>query len=133
LPPVDAVVISHDHYDHLDEPTIRAMKGWKTAFVVPLGVGAHLEGWGIPRERIVELDWWGRVRVRGLTLVATPARHRAGRAMLGDSRPLWAGWAIVGERHRVFFSGDSGLFRAMRDIGDRLGPFDLTMLDAGQY
>ncbi len=133
LPPVDVVVISHDHYDHLDYPTLEAMKDWDTTFVVPLGVGAHLAGWGVPESRIVELDWWERTRVRQLEVVATPARHASGRGVLDMDRTLWAGFAFLGPQHRAYYSGDTGLFPAMRDIGERLGPFDLTMIEVGQY
>jgi L-ascorbate metabolism protein UlaG (beta-lactamase superfamily) len=135
LPPIDAVVVSHDHYDHLDMRTIVAMKDWPTTtFVVPLGIGAHLAYWGVPESRIVELDWWDRTRVGPLEIVCTPARHAAGRNMLFDrDAKLWASYAFIGARHRVFFSGDTGLQPAMRDIGARLGPFDMTMIEVGQY
>ncbi|RYZ40570.1 MAG: MBL fold metallo-hydrolase, partial [Myxococcaceae bacterium] len=132
LPPIDAVVISHDHYDHLDFATIRAMKDWNTTFVVPLGIGAHLEYWGVPAARIVELDWWERTRVKGLDIVCTPARHASGR-FLQQNKTLWAGWALVGDKHRVYYSGDTGLFPAMEEIGAKLGPFDMTMIETGQY
>lgn len=133
LPPVDAVIISHDHYDHLDNATITAMKDWDTRFIVPLGVGADLARWGVPEARIVEVDWWDHIALGDLTVVATPARHASGRMLVDNDDKLWAGYAFVGPRHRVYFSGDTGLFPAMRDIGNRLGPFDLTMIDAGQY
>ncbi len=134
LPRIDAVVISHDHYDHLDYPTVRAMKDWSTIFVVPLGVGAHLEYWGIPAERIVELDWWERTQIHGVEFVATPARHISGRTFgIGDSGTLWSGWAFLGRLRRVYYSGDTGLFRGLREIGERLGPFDLTLIEAGEY
>jgi L-ascorbate metabolism protein UlaG (beta-lactamase superfamily) len=133
LPPIDAVVISHDHYDHLDHPTIVAMKDWDTTFVVPLGVGAHLAYWGVPEERITELDWWDRTLVDGLEIVCTPARHASGRTLIDNDTTLWAGYAFLGPQHRVFFSGDTGLFPALADIGKQLGPFDLTMIEAGAY
>ena len=133
LPAIDVVVISHDHFDHLDMATMRAMRGWKTRFVVPLGVGAHLEYWGIPPSQIVELDWWGQVQVGALSVVCTPARHASGRMLIDDDAKLWAGWALLGPHHRVYYSGDTGLFPAMREIGARLGPFDLTMIEVGQY
>lgn len=133
LPPIDAVVLSHDHYDHLDYPTIVAMKDWDTTFVVPLGVGAHLAYWGVPEHRITELDWWDRTLVDGLEIVCTPARHASGRTLIDKDRTLWAGYAFVGPQHRAYFSGDTGLFPALSEIGAQLGPFDLTMIEAGAY
>jgi L-ascorbate metabolism protein UlaG (beta-lactamase superfamily) len=134
LPPLDAVVISHDHYDHLDYATIAALATRDTRFVVPLGVGAHLEGWGVPVARIDELDWWESVRVRGLEIVCAPARHASGRMLhVDDGLTLWASYALIGDRHRAYFSGDTGLFPGMREIGERLGPFDVTMIETGQY
>ncbi|MDH0864454.1 MBL fold metallo-hydrolase [Mitsuaria sp. GD03876] len=131
--PVDAVLISHDHYDHLDQGAIAGMAGWSTRFIVPLGVGAHLERWGVPATRIVELDWWQETALRGVRLVATPARHRSGRGLGGGNRTLWAGWAVVGPAHRAWYSGDTGFHDGLAEIGRRLGPFDLTMIEAGQY
>lgn len=133
LPPVDAVVISHDHYDHLDLPSVRTLLHTQTApFVVPIGIGAHLRTWGVPESRIVELDWDERTTVGELTLTCTEARHFSGRFLARDTT-LWASWAITGPRHRVFFGGDSGYTPAFAGIGARLGPFDLTMLPVGAY
>jgi L-ascorbate metabolism protein UlaG (beta-lactamase superfamily) len=133
LPPVDAVVISHDHYDHLDVPTVRALAARGARFVVPLGVGAHLRRWGVAERDVVELDWWEADTVAGLTLTATPARHFSGRGLGDAGRTLWAGWSIAGARHRVYYSGDTALDDAMVEIGARLGPFDLTMIEVGAY
>ncbi len=134
LPPIDAVLISHDHYDHLDHPTMVAMRELDTVFVCPLGVGAHLEYWGIPAERIVELDWWERHELgEGVELVMTPSRHASGRQVFDQNRTLWAGYALLGPNHRVYFSGDTGLFPALETIGENLGPFDLTMIEVGAY
>lgn len=136
LPEIDAVVISHDHYDHLDMKTIRAMQNWRTVFVVPLGMGAHLAYWGIPESRIIELDWWQEKTFSekgGFKIVLTPARHASGRWLVDNNSKLWAGFALVGNKHRVYYSGDTGLFPAMKQIGEKLGPFDLTMIEVGQY
>ncbi|HEY0126540.1 MAG TPA: MBL fold metallo-hydrolase, partial [Blastococcus sp.] len=133
LPPVDAIVISHDHYDHLDLPTVRALLVTQTApFVVPLGIGEHLRKWHVPEERIVELDWDETHRVGELALTCTEARHFSGRYFHRDTT-LWASWSIAGPRHRVFFGGDTGYTPAFAEIGARLGPFDLTLLPIGAY
>ncbi|MBI2795844.1 MAG: MBL fold metallo-hydrolase [Gemmatimonadetes bacterium] len=133
LPRIDAVVISHDHFDHLDRRTIEAMRAWTAVFVVPLGIGAHLAYWGIPENRIVELDWWEAAQVGELTIVATPARHASGRMLVDYGATLWAGFALLGRSHRVYYSGDTGPFPALNDIGRRYGPFDVTMVESGQY
>ncbi len=133
LPPIDAVVISHDHYDHLDYPTIRQLATSQVPFFVPLGIGAHLEHWGIDSSRIVELDWWDRRQVGGVTLVATPARHFSGRSLVDRDHTLWAGWAMLGPKHRAFYSGDTAMFPGFKEIGERLGPFDVTMIESGAY
>jgi L-ascorbate metabolism protein UlaG (beta-lactamase superfamily) len=133
LPPIDAVLISHDHYDHLDYDTIVALKDSKAVFVVPLGVGADLELWGIPADRIRELDWWEHAHVATLDIVSTPARHATGRMIFDRDTKLWTGYALLGGRNRVYYSGDSGFFPALGEIGDRFGPFDLAMIEIGQY
>jgi L-ascorbate metabolism protein UlaG (beta-lactamase superfamily) len=133
LGPIDAVLLSHDHYDHLDRATITAMKDWNTTFLAPLGVGAHLAYWGVPESRIVDVDWWQRVKVGDLEIVCTPARHVSGRSAWDKDATLWAGYALLGAKHRAYYSGDTGLFPAMREIGEKLGPFDVTMIEVGQY
>ncbi|RGD56373.1 MBL fold metallo-hydrolase [Kitasatospora xanthocidica] len=133
LGPVDVVVISHDHYDHLDMGTVRALIGTGAAFAVPLGVGAHLEHWGVPAERIVELDWWESAEVAGLTLTATPARHYCSRGPRTSTLFLWASWVVAGGGRRIFHSGDTGYFPGFAEIGRRLGPFDATMMQVGAY
>ncbi|MEU5052575.1 MBL fold metallo-hydrolase [Streptomyces sp. NPDC021096] len=131
--PLDAVVISHDHYDHLDMATVRALARTGVAFVVPLGVGAHLEHWGVAAERVTELDWHESTHVAGLTLTATPARHFCGRALRNTQHTLWASWVVAGEKHRIFHSGDTGYFPGFADIGHRYGLFDATMVQIGAY
>jgi L-ascorbate metabolism protein UlaG (beta-lactamase superfamily) len=133
VPPVDAILISHDHYDHLDLPTVRALlRSQDAPFVVPLGIGVHLRTWGVPDERIVELDWNGSTTIGPLTLTCTEARHFSGRFFARDTT-LWASWVIAGPRRRVFFGGDTGYTPAFAEIGARLGPFDLTLLPIGAY
>lgn len=133
LGPVDVVVISHDHYDHLDMPTIKALADTDTLFAVPLGVGAHLEHWGVSADRLRELDWHEETKVGGLTLTATPARHFCGRGLRNTQHTLWASWVVAGAEHRIYHSGDTGYFDGFKDIGAAHGPFDATMIQIGAY
>lgn len=133
LPTIDAIVISHDHYDHLDTPTILELAKLDVKFIAPLGVGAHLEHWDVKPDNIVELDWWEETKVADVTITCTPARHASGRGLFDQNRTLWAGYVVGGPEHRVYFSGDTGLFPDMKTIGTRLGPFDLTMIEVGAY
>lgn len=134
LKPVDTVLISHDHYDHLDRETIEAMRSWtNTRFVVPLGIGETLEYWGIPSDRITELDWWQSTRIHGIQIVATPARHASGRVLSQNNQTLWSGFALLGQKHRLYYSGDSGYFPGFKQIGEELGPFDVALIESGQY
>jgi L-ascorbate metabolism protein UlaG (beta-lactamase superfamily) len=135
LPEIDAVVISHDHYDHLDHETVIALGDRVPLYAVPLGVGAHLEHWGVSPDRIAERDWWGEIEVGDLKLIATPARHASGRSLTfsDQDKTLWSGWAIQGPAHRVYYSGDTAMFPELEEIGERLGPFDATMIETGAY
>ncbi|MDT0344293.1 MBL fold metallo-hydrolase [Streptomyces litchfieldiae] len=133
LGPLDAVVISHDHYDHLDMPTIRALISSEAVFAVPLGVGAHLERWGVPAARLVELDWHESARVGGLTLTATPGQHFCGRGLRDRFQTLWASWVVTGPEHRIHHTGDTGYFPGFARIGAEHGPFDATMVQIGAY
>jgi N-acyl-phosphatidylethanolamine-hydrolysing phospholipase D len=133
LPPIHAVVISHDHYDHLDETTVRRLAAaHRPTFFVPLGIGAWLRGAGIDSP-VVELDWWERRRFRGLVLVCTPAQHSSGRTLTDQNRRLWSSWAILGRSQRLFFAGDTGYYGGFREIGERLGPFGLALIPVGGY
>jgi L-ascorbate metabolism protein UlaG (beta-lactamase superfamily) len=135
LPPLDAVIVSHDHYDHLDYPTILELARTSVPFYTSLGVGAHLEAWGVPPERITELDWWESATLpRGeLRITAAPSQHFSGRGMGDRNRTLWSSFVIESPRHKVFFSGDTGLTPEYAEIRQRLGPFDLVMLEVGAY
>jgi len=133
VPTIDAVVISHDHYDHLDYESIVALGAVTAKFFVPLGVAAHLKSWGIEPARIVELDWWQSAVHAGLEFTATPARHFSGRGLSDKNHTEWASWAIVGNAHRVFFTGDTGYFDGFAEVGARLGPFDASLVEAGAY
>lgn len=134
LPPLDAVLISHDHYDHLQTDTITALVALQDPiFVVPLGVGAHLEYWGVSPDRIRELDWWEQTQIGGLTVVSTPSRHASGRQVFDQMHTLWTSYALLGPEHRVWFSGDTGMFPDMDQVSQRYGPFDLTLVEVGAY
>jgi L-ascorbate metabolism protein UlaG (beta-lactamase superfamily) len=133
LPLLDAVVVSHDHYDHLDMAAAIALSRRGTPFFVPLGVGAHLEHWGVPPAQIVELDWDESRRIGGVTLTLTPARHFSGRRLTDRDVTLWGSWVITGPTHRVYYSGDTGDFEGFRVIGAAHGPFDLTLMSLASY
>ncbi|WP_036527260.1 MBL fold metallo-hydrolase [Nocardia sp. CNY236] len=142
LPVLDAVIISHDHYDHLDRDTVCELVARQRApLLVPIGIGAHLRRWGVPQDRIIELDWGGSVSLsdlgltssnRDLAITCTEARHFSGRGLQRNTT-LWASWSIVGPTHRVYFGGDTGYTKAFADVGAALGPFDLTLLPIGAY
>ncbi|MFI6317995.1 MBL fold metallo-hydrolase [Nonomuraea sp. NPDC050556] len=133
LPEVDAIAISHDHYDHLDRATVQTLtRTQKAPFLVPLGIGAHLERWGVPLYRIIELDWDEEAVVGGLRFTATAARHFSGRSLTRNDT-LWGSWVVAGESKRVFYAGDSGYFEGYKGIGAAHGPFDLTLMPIGAY
>jgi L-ascorbate metabolism protein UlaG (beta-lactamase superfamily) len=135
LPPLDAVLISHDHYDHLDKKTIKFFAAIKNVpFYCSLGVGKHLEGWGIEEDFITEMDWGDSIMLGSdCVITATPARHFSGRGLIGRNETLWSSFVIKGSKHNIFFGADSGWFPGFKEIGDVFGPFDLTMLEIGAY
>ncbi|WP_397328133.1 MBL fold metallo-hydrolase [Paenibacillus arenilitoris] len=133
LPVIDAALISHDHYDHLDYGSIVRLKNKVRRFIVPLGVGPHLERWGVDPAAIEEHDWWDEFEYEGLKLACAPARHFSGRSLNDRDATLWCSWVIEGREAKVFFSGDSGYGPHFKDIGDKYGPFDLTLMECGQY
>ncbi|HET9037455.1 MAG TPA: MBL fold metallo-hydrolase [Myxococcaceae bacterium] len=132
LPHIDVVTVSHDHFDHLDMETVKGLARGGTHFFVGLGVGAHLERWGIPAAQVHEMDWWETTEHAGLKIHCTPARHYSGRKSMGNPT-LWASWVIEGPEHRVFHSGDSGYGPHFAEIGRRLGPLDLSLIKIGDY
>jgi L-ascorbate metabolism protein UlaG (beta-lactamase superfamily) len=133
LPRIDAILISHDHYDHLEMESMRHFAVRDVPILVPLGVGAHLEEWGVRKERIVELDWWQEHAMGGLRLVCTPSQHFSGRGLMDRQRTLWASWTLIGPNRRVHYSGDGGYGDHFKAIGEAFGPFDLTMMENGAY
>lgn len=134
LPKIDLIVISHDHYDHLDSRTVAFFRNKKTKFVVPLGVSSHLKYWSIQDERIIELDWWEQRIASGLEITCTPSQHFSGRLGTGNNRTLWASWVIKdGAKASLFYSGDTGYDTHFAEIGQRLGPFDIAFIENGQY
>jgi L-ascorbate metabolism protein UlaG (beta-lactamase superfamily) len=133
LPRIDAVVISHDHYDHLDMATVRHLAARGTVFFVPLGIGAHLERWQVPAPQIRELEWWQEGSIGGVRFVCTPTRHYSGRGLTDSRATLWSSWSVVGPQHRFFYSGDTGYSKHFAEIGARLGPFDLSFIKVGAY
>ncbi|WP_168206060.1 MBL fold metallo-hydrolase [Geobacter sp. FeAm09] len=133
LPPIKGVIISHDHYDHLDHDSIMQLAGKVEYFLTPLGVGDILVGWGVPPAKVRCLDWWQAAEIDGIRLVATPAQHFSGRGLFDKNTTQWASWVIIAADVRVFFSGDSGYFGGFKEIGGKYGPFDMTLLEAGAY
>lgn len=133
LPPIEAVILSHNHYDHLDHAAVLALQGKVGQFITPLGVGATLVDWGVPASKVRELDWWQHTTFGALRFTATPAQHFSGRGLADGDRTLWASWVIDAPGIRLFFSGDTGYFDGFREIGERLGPFDIAFLETGAY
>ena len=133
LPKIDAVLVSHDHYDHLDMATVQHLAARGTRFFVPLGIGAHLERWGVPPAQIEEMEWWQRKALGGVEFVCTPTRHYSGRGLGDRSATLWSSWSVLGPQHRFVYSGDTGYGTHFEEIGSRLGPFDVAFVKIGAY
>jgi L-ascorbate metabolism protein UlaG (beta-lactamase superfamily) len=133
LPVIDAVLISHDHYDHLDYESISLLKEKTRHFYTSLGVGNHLEEWGVEPEKITELNWWDSANFVGIKLVSAPARHFSGRGLTDRQATLWCSWVIQGKTDKIYFSGDGGYDIHFKEIGEKYGPFDLSLLECGQY
>lgn len=133
LPAIDAIIISHDHYDHLDYPSIKELKEKVGKFFVPLGVGNHLRRWEVPEEKIVEMDWWQEQPLENVEIVFTPSRHNSGRGISDQSATLWGSWIIQTDSTKIYFSGDGGYGKHFKEIGAKYGPFDLALMECGQY
>jgi L-ascorbate metabolism protein UlaG (beta-lactamase superfamily) len=133
LPPIKGVILSHDHYDHLDYNAIQQLAGKVEYFLTPKGVGDVLMTWGVAAEKVRQLDWWEETEVAGIRFAATPSQHFSGRGLFDGNRTLWASWVIMTDTARIFFSGDSGYFAGFRLIGEQYGPFDLTLMETGAY
>lgn len=132
LPKIDLVLISHDHYDHLDYGSIQQLNSKVKQFYVPLGIKAHLTEWGVDASKITEFDWWESKILNGIEFVAAPARHFSGRGFTRNNT-LWSSWVIKSENSTIYFSGDSGYGQHFKEIGDKYGPFDFAMMECGQY
>mgnify|MGYP005987049779 CR=1 FL=1 len=133
FPRIDAVLISHDHYDHLDMESIEYLSAITDQFLVPLGVAAHLKYWGVNDKQIQEFDWWQALNVSDVKFVFTPSQHTSGRGLFDHGKTLWGSWVIQHENHSLFFSGDSGYGPHFKQIGDAYGPFDIAFIESGQY
>ena len=133
VPPIEGLILSHDHYDHLDVPTIEALKSRVKRYYVPLGVGQHLRDWGIPADSIEEFDWWQERKLDGLTLTAAPAQHFSGRTLWDRNRTLWASWSLRSGQDHIFYSGDSGYFSGFKAVRERLPKIDIALMENGAY
>ncbi|MGB3260866.1 MBL fold metallo-hydrolase [Paenisporosarcina sp.] len=133
IPSIDIVLYSHDHYDHLDYESVNLLKHKVGQFIVPLGVGSRLEGWGVAPEKIKELDWWDTFDHLDIQFTSTPARHFSGRSLFDHNSTLWSSWVIKSGETNIFYSGDSGYDTHFKEIGEKYGPFDFTMMECGQY
>ncbi|PHF62526.1 hypothetical protein COI40_01385 [Bacillus wiedmannii] len=133
LQEIDAIIISHNHYDHLNYKSIMQLKDRTKHFYVPTGVAQYLIKWGVSPSKISEHNWWDEITFDNIKLVCAPARHFSGRSMTDRDCSLWCSWLILGQETKVFFSGDSGYAPHFKEIGDKYGPFDLTLMECGQY
>ncbi|OEK04533.1 MBL fold metallo-hydrolase [Roseivirga misakiensis] len=133
LPPIDMVLMTHDHYDHLDYASIKKLKSKVTQWYVALGVSRHLEAWGISSNQITEFDWWDNKEFDGIKITCTPSRHFSGRGLTDRAKSLWGGWVFTTQTHNIYWSGDSGYDEHFKEVGEKLGPFDWGFMECGQY
>jgi len=130
---IEAVIISHNHYDHLDEASIKQLKDRVHNFIVPLGIGNKLIAWGVDKNKITQLDWWENIKLDEVELIATPAQHFSGRGITDRDKTLWSSWVIRNQRHSLYFSGDTGYFPGFKEIGEKYGPFNYAFMECGAY
>ena len=133
LPEIDAVLITHDHYDHLDLDSIKKLRPKVKTWFVGLGISRYLEKWKIPAGQITEFDWWDELEFEGIQITYTPSRHFSGRGAFDRAKSLWGGWIFKTKEHAIYWSGDGGYGPHFKDIGDKLGPFDFGFMECGQY
>ncbi len=133
LPKITGVIISHNHYDHLDKTAIKLLLEKVDHFIVPLGIADDLKTWGVRDKNIIELDWWQSTKIANLELTLTPAQHFSGRGITDGNKTLWGSWVLKSNKQSIFYSGDSGYFNGFKEIGEKFGPFDLTIIETGAY
>lgn len=133
LPDLKGVIISHNHYDHLDKNSVKQLADKVDHFWVPLGVDGDLQHWGVNPDKITAMDWWQEAQVGDVTLAFTPTQHFSGRGLSDGNKTLWGSWVIKSQDQSLYFSGDSGYFDGFKQIGEKYGPFDLTMIETGAY
>ena len=133
FPEIDLVLMTHDHYDHLDLASIAMLKPKVKQYFVALGTSRHLESWGISKDIIQEFDWWNTANFEDIEITFTPTRHFSGRGLTDRAKCLWGGWVLKNQTENIYFSGDSGYGQHFKEVGSKLGPFDLGLMECGQY
>ncbi len=133
FPKIDAVLFTHDHYDHIDYDSLQRLKSKVDQFWVALGVGRHLKHWGVNPDQIIEFDWWESIEAGELKVTFTPTRHFSGRGVSDRAHSLWGGWNLKTPQENIYFSGDGGYGSHFQQVGKRLGPFDFAFMESGQY
>lgn len=133
LPEIDLLIMTHDHYDHLDYDSIAKLKGKVKQYYTALGVGRHLESWGVDGNSIVEFDWWDQHLFNDVNITFTPSRHFSGRGLTDRAKSMWGGWVFKTDNENIYFSGDGGYGAHFKEVGEKLGPFDFGFIECGQY
>ncbi len=133
LPEIDLLLLSHDHYDHLDLASMKKLIPKTKEYFVAFGCGRHLESWGVDSSIIKEFDWWDHSSFEGIEITFTPSRHFSGRGLQDRAKSLWGGWAFKTHKENIYFSGDGGYGNHFKEVGERLGPFDFGFMESGQY